>query len=119
MRKRVLIVDDCESAAEQLARIIDGLPGFEVAGFAQDGAEGVRQFAALRPEVVCMDIVMPNLDGLQAARTILHIAPGTIIYMISSIADVPSKLRQAVALGARDIMPKPFDAEDIRAMLLV
>lgn len=119
MGKGVLIVDDCTHAVAQLSHIVDALPGFQVVGHARDGAEGVRIFAALKPEVVCMDIVMPQLDGLQAARTILHMHPETIVYMISSIAEVPSKLSQAISLGARDIMPKPFDVEQVRAMLLV
>lgn len=113
----VLIVDDCVSAAVQLTEIIDRMDDFAVVGHALNGAEGLKLFANLRPEVVCMDIVMPTMDGLQSARAILTSSPGTRVYMISSIADVPSKLAQAITLGARDIMPKPFNGEEIRAML--
>lgn len=118
MTKRVLIVDDCVNAAEQLRRIVDGLDGYTVVGHALNGAEGLKLFGQLAPDVVCMDIVMPMMDGLQTARAILRGAPDTELYMISSIADVPAKLSQAIELGARDVMPKPFNAEEIRAMLL-
>lgn len=118
MEKRVLIVDDCVNAADQLSAIIDNMPGFCVVGHARNGAEGLKLFGHLRPDVVCMDIVMPTMDGLQAARAILQASPGTSVYMISSIAEVPSKLAQAISLGARDIMSKPFNGEEIRAMLM-
>ncbi|MDD9947349.1 MAG: response regulator [Myxococcales bacterium] len=118
MTKRVLIVDDCVNAADQLRAIVDGLPGFEVVGHAQNGAEGLKLFARLRPDVVCMDIVMPMMDGLQTARAILQHQPRVSVYMISSIADVPAKLSQAIELGARDVISKPFNREEIHAMLL-
>ena len=118
MVQRVLLVDDCDNAAAQLLQIIENMPGFVVVGHARNGAEALRMFATLRPDVVCMDIVMPTLDGLQAARSILQAAPQTALYMISSVAEVPSKFAQAVAVGARDIIPKPFRPEEVRAMLL-
>lgn len=118
MTKRVLIVDDCVNAAEQLRQIVDALDGFEVVGHALNGAQGLKLFGQLSPDVVCMDIVMPMMDGLQTARAILRGNPDIELYMISSVADVPAKLSQAIEVGARDIMPKPFRPEDVRAMLL-
>lgn len=118
MSKRVLIVDDCINAADQLRSIIDGLDDFEVVGHALNGAEGLKLFGRLAPDVVCMDIVMPVLDGLQTARAILHRNPEAAVYMISSIADMPTKLSQAIELGARDIISKPFNREEIQAMLM-
>jgi len=118
MSKRVLIVDDCVNAADQLRAIVDGLPGFEVVGHAHNGAEGLKLFAQLEPDVVCMDIVMPMMDGLQSARAMLQRAPAASVYMISSLADVPTRLTQAIELGARDVISKPFNREEIQAMLL-
>ena len=118
MPKRVLIVDDCINAADQLRSIVEALPGFTVVGHAHNGAEGLKLFAQLSPDVVCMDIVMPMMDGLQTARAILQRNPAALVYMISSIADVPAKLSKAIELGARDIIAKPFDREEIQAMLL-
>lgn len=118
MAKRVIIVDDSPSAAAQLCEIVDGLPGFEVVGEASNGAEGLRLFRDTAPDIVCMDIVMPTMDGLQAARAILQGHPDATVFMISSIADMPSKLSTAIEIGARDILSKPFVPEDVRAMLL-
>lgn len=118
MLRRVLVVDDCENAAAQLAAIISHMPGFVVVGQAGNGAEALRMFAELRPDIVCTDITMPVLDGLQAARSILQAAPETELYIISSVAEDSNKLAQAVALGARDVIPKPFSPEEVRAMLL-
>lgn len=118
LSKRVLIVDDSVHAAEQLRKIIETLEGFVVVGSAQNGAEGLKLYHQLGPDVVCMDIVMPMMDGLQAGRAILSHDPGVELYMISSIADVPAKLGQAIELGARDVMAKPFNAEEVTAMLI-
>lgn len=119
MDRMVLIADDCINASAQLTDIIANIPGFRVAARARDGREALKLYATHRPPVVCMDIIMPHMDGLQAARAILRIDPQAAIYMVSSIADVPAKLSQAIALGVRDIIAKPFNGEDIRAMLLV
>lgn len=94
------------------------MDGFVVVGHAENGAEGLKLYHQLGPDVVCMDIVMPTMDGLQAGRAILSHNPYVELYMVSSIADMPAKLSQAIEMGARDIMAKPFSAEEVTAMLI-
>ena len=117
--RRVLLVDDSETEARQLHAIIESLSRHEVIAHAENGAVGLKLFHQLLPDIVCMDIVMPVMDGLQAGRAILKAAPQTRLYMISSVGDAPSRLAEAIDLGARNVLAKPFEREEVIAMLLV
>ena len=119
LTRRVLLVDDSQPEARELSGIIGRLQCHEVVARAENGAEGLKLFHKLAPDIVCMDIVMPVMDGLQAGRAILRAAPETRLYMISSVGDAPSRLAEAIEMGARNVLAKPFRPEDVFAMLLV
>lgn len=115
---RVLVVDDSLVATRQLTSIIESIDGFEVVGTARNGAEAVRRYQELAPELVCMDIVMPVMDGLEATRAIMQLDPAAKIVVISSVAGQPDRGTEALRLGAKSIIAKPMSADVIRDALV-
>jgi two-component system chemotaxis response regulator CheY len=106
---RVLIVDDAAFMRAMLRKIIES-EGHEVAGEAADGNDAVAQYRNLRPDLVTMDITMPNKDGIQAVHEIKAIDPKAKILMISALGQEP-KVREAILAGAYDFVIKPIDEE--------
>ncbi len=115
--KTVLLVDDSLSTAKQLKQIISGFPGYEIVGRAKNGAEAVKLYGELKPDIVCMDIVMPIMDGLQALRMILKMNTEAKVVMVSSLGGVGDRVVEALKMGARNVIAKPFEDEKIREML--
>jgi two-component system, chemotaxis family, chemotaxis protein CheY len=112
-----MLVDDSSMSAKQLEQIIHEVEGFEVIARAKNGAEALKLFAAHRPNVVCMDIVMPVMDGLTALRSLLQLDPSVAVLMVSSVGGSRDKAIEALRLGAKNVLSKPFDAASIRAAL--
>jgi two-component system chemotaxis response regulator CheY len=81
---------------------------FEIAGEASNGLEGIEKYVALKPDVVTMDIVMPELDGIETVRRITEIDPGAKIIMCSALGQEPLVM-ESLAAGARNFIVKPFD----------
>jgi two-component system chemotaxis response regulator CheB len=105
-RIRVLVVDDSAFARKVLRETLAASPELEVVGIARDGLEALERIADLKPDVVTLDLVMPNLDGLG----VLHaLPPGTgPRVVIVSISDANSALAiEALQLGAVDLVHKP------------
>ena len=84
---RVVLVDDQELVRTGLAMILDADPDFEVVGEAGDGATGLSLFDELGPDLVVLDIRMPDLDGLEVAKRIRRTHPGVAIAIFSAFAD--------------------------------
>ena len=112
-KKRVLIVDDSALVAKQLAAIVEGSGVFEVVGRAQNGIEGIKQFNLLKPDLVLMDLVMPEMDGLQAIRAITSMDKDACIVVISSAGGVGEKVVEALRFGAKSVISKPFDPDKV------
>lgn len=87
MSLRILLADDHKMFRDGLRPLLEGTPGLSVAGEAADGHEAVRLAAELRPDVVVMDISMPDLNGIEATRRIRAVAPGTRVIVLSMHAD--------------------------------
>ncbi len=107
---RVLLADDHLLFRKGLARLLDAQPDFEVVGEATDGWEAVRQAETLHPDLVLMDIRMPNCDGLEATRRIKAKMPEVRVVMLT-VSDDEQDLVAAVRYGAdgyllKDIMPE-------------
>jgi DNA-binding NarL/FixJ family response regulator len=107
---RILLVDDHLLFRKGLARLLDGQPDFEVVGEARDGLEAVEQTQLLHPDLVLMDIRMPNCDGLEATCRIKAHMPGVRVVMLT-VSDTEQDLVTAVRCGAdgyllKDILPE-------------
>lgn len=111
---RLLIVDDAMIMRMRIAAIAREA-GWEVAGEAADGAEGLARFRELRPDLVTLDIVMPNLDGVETLRAIRAEDPAASVVMVSAV-DQRAKLVECIDLGAVDFIVKPFDRERLASL---
>ncbi|MEE8408871.1 MAG: response regulator [Myxococcota bacterium] len=116
-RTTVLIVDDSSYASKQLGQVIESIAGFAVIGYATNGAEAVQLYQELTPDVVCMDIVMPILDGLQALRAIKKIDGEAKVVIVTSVGTRGEKRDEALRLGAKSVISKPFEASSVRSVL--
>lgn len=113
----VLIVDDSRTVLAQIQGIVAASELAEVVGTARNGAEAVQQVSQLRPDLVLMDIVMPDVDGLAALRLIQAKQPRTRVAMLSSVGAMASKAEEAFRLGAIQVLSKPVDAESLESLL--
>jgi two-component system chemotaxis response regulator CheY len=106
---RVLVVDD---AVFMRKMVSDALTkqGHEVIGEASNGAEAVTQYQALTPDVMTLDITMPEKDGVEALREIVGIDPSARVIMCSALGQ-ESKVLEAVKAGAKDFVVKPFQPD--------
>lgn len=109
---RILIADDQTLFRAGLARLLDEDPRVEVVGQAVDGVDAVRQAAKLKPDVILMDLKMPNLDGIEATRQITEAAPEAKIVMLTTF-ETDSQVIQALKAGARGYVLKDSSAEAI------
>jgi two-component system chemotaxis response regulator CheY len=108
---RILVVDD---AAFMRKVVSDALTagGHEVIGQAENGAEAVSQYTALRPDVTTLDITMPEKDGLEALAEIIAIDPSAKVLMCSALGQ-ESKVIESIKLGAKDFVVKPFQPDGL------
>ncbi|MDD2480759.1 MAG: response regulator [Lutispora sp.] len=111
MANSILIVDD---AAFMRMMIKDVLSknGFTIVGEAENGAKAVEKYKELNPELVIMDITMPEVDGIQAVKEIKKINPLAKIIMCSAMGQ-QAMVIEAIQAGAKDFIVKPFQAERI------
>lgn len=106
---RVLIVDDSSFFRKRLIEIVNNDPDLELAGEAQNGKEAVRLVKELRPDVVTMDVEMPVLNGIDAVRQIMQVAPTPVLMFSSLTREGAQSTLDALDAGAMDFMPKNFD----------
>jgi two-component system chemotaxis response regulator CheY len=115
MPGRLLVTDDALIMRMRI-RDIAREAGWEVVGEAGNGRECVERYAALRPDLVTLDIVMPEMDGVEALRALRASDPSARVVMVSAL-DQKSKLSECIRLGALDFLVKPFDKERLVALL--
>ena len=115
MGKTVLIADDAEFMRLMLREIVEDM-GLQVVAEAEDGFEAIGAWRRSRPDLVLLDITMPNMDGIEALRAIVDEDPDTPVVMISALGQKELVLA-AVKAGARDFVIKPFDQERVQETL--
>ena len=108
---RVLVVDDAAFMRKVVSDALSG-GGHEVIGEASNGVEAVALYQELRPELMTLDITMPEMDGLAALKKIIAIDPRARIIMCSALGQ-ESKVLEAIKAGAKDFVVKPFKAERV------
>jgi two-component system chemotaxis response regulator CheY len=108
---RVLVVDDAAFMRKMVTDALSG-GGHEIVGEAANGAEAVARFQELRPDVMTLDITMPEKDGLAALREIIAVDPGAKVVMCSALGQ-ESKVLESIKLGAKDFVVKPFQADRV------
>lgn len=107
----VLIADDTSFMRMTLKNILQK-NGYEVVGEAEDGLQAIEQYSKLQPNIVTMDITMPNLDGISAIKEIVKSDPGANIVVCSAMGQ-KSLVIEALNAGARDFIVKPFQPDRI------
>jgi two-component system, chemotaxis family, protein-glutamate methylesterase/glutaminase len=103
---RVLVVDDSAFVRQALTRILSADPGVEVVGTAADGVEALEKVAALRPDVVTLDILMPRMDGLEALDRIMATHPVPVLLVSTLTREGADITLRGLELGALDFIDK-------------
>ncbi|HMK22577.1 MAG TPA: response regulator transcription factor [Terriglobales bacterium] len=113
---RILIADDHEIVRHGLRTLIENHQGWEICGEATDGRDAVEKTRQLRPALALLDVGMPNLNGLDAARQILEFAPNTRI-LILTMHESEQIVREVLEVGARGFLLKSDAARDLVAAI--
>jgi two-component system chemotaxis response regulator CheY len=112
---KLLIVDDSNIIRSKIARSL-GMHGLEIVGMAANGQDAVSRFKATRPELVTMDLTMPEMDGIECIRELRALDAKVRILVISALADKATAIL-ALKEGAQGFLCKPFsEAELTEAM---
>lgn len=111
MGKRILIVDDAAFMRMMIKDILNK-NGYEVVGEADNGRKAIEKFKELNPDLVIMDITMPEVDGIQAVKEIKKIDSNSKIVMCSAMGQ-QAMVIEAIQAGAKDFIVKPFQADRV------
>ena len=115
-RIRVLIVDDSALMRRLLSDLLSSSPEIEIVGTARDGREAVLQAARLKPDVITLDVEMPEVSGLEALRQIRAVDPEAKVVVVTAL-DQKQSLMDSIREGAIDFIVKPFERERVLALL--
>ena len=111
-RIRIMVVDDHPVVRDGMREVLNNFSDFDVVGQAGDGAEAVRLAAELRPEVIIMDVLMPEKGGIDACREIMDLLPGTRVLMLTA-STAPAAVVESVAAGAAGFLLKDSGVEQL------
>ncbi|MFW9822077.1 MAG: response regulator [Candidatus Thorarchaeota archaeon] len=111
-KKKVLIVDDAQFTRNMLKNIINKIEEIEVIGEASNGVEAISLYKKLNPDLITMDLVMPEKGGIEATEEILKINSKALIVVVSALGQEALVL-EAAKKGAKDFIQKPFKTEQI------
>ena len=116
MAKNILICDDAAFKKKNLTgmSVSDILTknGYNIAGEAENGAKAVEKYAELKPDLVLMDITMPEMDGIEALKKIKETDPNAAVIMCSAMGQ-QAMVIESIQSGAKDFIVKPFQADRV------
>jgi pilus assembly protein CpaE len=115
-RIKVLIVDDIPETRDHLSKLLGFEADIDVVGVASSGAEAIERAVALQPDVVLMDINMPDMDGIAATEQLSAKAPAASVVMMS-VQGEADYLRRSMLAGAREFLVKPFSSDELTASI--
>jgi two-component system chemotaxis response regulator CheY len=110
MATTVLLIDDSRAAQHIFQRYIETSSEFELVGIASSGAEGIKLFQELKPDLVCLDILMPDMDGVQVLRALKNLDNKVKVIIITSLGSQADKVVEFLKMGALSVLSKPFDS---------
>src|ERR671930_503113 len=113
---RVLIVDDIPETRDHLTKLLGFEADIEVVGAAASGAEAIDLAGKLKPDVILMDINMPDMDGIAATEQLAARAPTSAVVMMS-VQGEADYLRRSMLAGAREVLVKPFSSDELTASI--
>ena len=111
MAKNILICDDAAFMRMMIKDILSK-NGYNVAGEAENGAKAVEKYAEVKPDLVLMDITMPEMDGIQALKKIKESDPSALVIMCSAMGQ-QAMVIESIQAGAKDFIVKPFQADRV------
>ena len=109
MATRVLVVDDA-AFMRMMVKDILSKNGYEIVGEAENGMKALEKYQELKPDLVTMDITMPEMDGITAVKEIKKVDPGAKVVMCSAMGQ-QAMVIEAIQAGARDFIVKPFQED--------
>jgi two-component system chemotaxis response regulator CheY len=113
--KKVLVVDDAAFMRVSIKNMLSR-NDYEIVGEAENGKIAITKYQELNPDIVTMDITMPEMDGLESLKEILSINPAANVIMVSAMGQ-ESMVREAVLAGAKGFIVKPFKEDIILSAL--
>ena len=113
--KTVLIVDDIAFVRKTMKQILTS-HGYKVVGEAENGIDAIEMYENTRPDLVTMDLVMPNMNGVVATRTIMKNDPDAKIVILSGMMQ-ENLVTEAIMAGAKDYITKPFQTDEVMRVL--
>ena len=115
MKKRIMVVDDSRMMALQIEKLLENTE-YEVAAHCENGEEAIARYDEVKPDVVTMDIIMPGIDGLEAAQVLMYEHDEARIIMITSLGN-DDMLQEVYGIGAQAVHIKPHTREALLSAL--
>lgn len=111
----ILVVDDSPITLKKLAKMLENI-GHQVVGTARTGTDAISQYQTLQPDLVTMDITMPDMNGIDATKSILADYPHALVIMITSHGQEQMVI-DAIEAGAKGYVLKPVNEEKLKEMI--
>ncbi len=111
MKKRVMVVEDSQLIGLEIEELLEST-NYEVVTCCSNGMEAISCYDKIQPDIVTMDIIMPEMDGLETARTIMDSYPDATIIMLSSLI-CDDSISEARQIGVKGFISKPFDQDQL------